>query len=331
MKRRYKVILYFILFLVGDLSFSGAYIVNAKEKVVKRSMVLMGSLFDITVVAEDSLSGNRYIDLAVEEISRIEDLISEWRAWTPLSQVNAQAGIAPVIVSEELFKLTKTAISFSEQSSGAFDITIAAMDKIWRFDGSMDELPSANEVAHAIRNVGYRGILLDSCLSTIFLKHKGMKIGFGATGKGYAADRARKLLQNAGVTAGIVNASGDMAVWGNPPHADYWRVGVTNPFSPDNIYQILELRDDVALATSGDYEKYVEFDEKRYSHIINPTTGYPVEGLVSVTVIGQSAEIANGISTSIMVLGVREGEKLLKQYPGYRAIIISDDGEVVEL
>lgn len=182
-----------------------------------RLITLMGSRFQITLVDKDSISAERNIDKAVAEITRIENLISEWRPETQISQVNQNAGIKPIKVDKEVFDLTKKGIYFSKLTDGAFDISIVAMDKIWKFDDSMDELPSEQAIKESVRNVGYRNIILDSTNSTIFLKNPGMKIGFGSIGKGYAADKTRDLMKSMGVKAGIIDASGDISTWGTQP------------------------------------------------------------------------------------------------------------------
>ncbi|MEO5966706.1 MAG: FAD:protein FMN transferase, partial [Ferruginibacter sp.] len=275
----------------------------------------------------DSITAQNYIDTAIAEVSRIEYLISDWKSQTQISEVNRNAGVKPVKVDKEVFDLTKRAKCLSEKTSGAFDISFAAMDKIWRFDGSMTEMPTSDQVKNSVEKVGYKNIILDSLNCTIFLQLKGMKIGFGALGEGYAADKSRDLLIAKGINAGIINGSGDMQTWGRQPNGSSWNIGITNPFTDEKFFAIVPLEDG-AVATSGSYEKFVTFNGERYSHIINPVTGYPVKGLTSVTVFGPSAEIANGFSTSIMVLGKKKGLKLLKNYPEYRAIIITDNGKV---
>ena len=294
---------------------------------VKQDTVLMGSKFDITIVASDSVTATKNINLVIDEIVRIEELISEWKTSSQVSEVNRNAGIKPVKVCKELFDLTKRALAFSEITNGAFDISIAAIDKVWRFDGSMEKLPSQEILLKAIEKVGYQNIELNEIESSIFLKLPGMKIGFGATGKGYAADRGKLIMQQLQIKSGIVNASGDMATWGVQPNNKPWRIGIANPFNPYKSLQILEVNN-AAITTSGDYQKYVEFNDKRYSHIINPKTGMPASGLISVTVIGENAETANGLSTSIMVLGQEKGLELLKNYPNYACLILTDKGKV---
>lgn len=292
-----------------------------------RAVKLMGSRFDITIVARDTLSADAYIDTVIAEVSRIENLISDWRLQTQVSEINRNAGIKPVKVDQEVFQLTERAIHLSEITNGAFDISFAAMDRIWKFDGSMKEMPTPEAIKKSVEKVGYQNIILDQANSTVFLKMPGMKIGFGALGEGYAADRCREMMMAKGVQAGIVNGSGDMNTWGRHPGGDPWKIGVTNPIHNNELFAILPLEEEAAV-TSGSYEKYVVFNGKRYAHIINPKTGYPASGLSSVTVLGPSAEFANGLSTSIIVLGKRKGLRLLKSFPKYRGILVSDKGRV---
>ncbi|RAK00223.1 thiamine biosynthesis lipoprotein [Larkinella arboricola] len=293
----------------------------------KRTVKLMGSRFDIILVAPDSLTAESHIDTVIAEVTRIENLISDWKEDSQISQVNKNAGIAPVRVDPKVFALTERALHFSRITRGAFDISFAAMDRIWKFDGSMTEMPDPETVKKSVEKVGYRDILLDRAHSTIFLKRKGMKIGFGALGEGYAADRCRDLMLAKGIKAGIVNGSGDMSTWGKQPDGSDWTVGITNPLRKDTVFAVLPLRQS-AVVTSGSYEKFVVFNGRRYSHIINPRTGYPATGVSSVTVFGPSAETANGFSTSLMVLGQEAGLKLIKKHPDYSYILITDNGRI---
>jgi len=292
-----------------------------------RKITLMGTKFEITLVGEDSLSVEKNIDLAIKEISRIENLLSEWISTSKVSEINNNAGIKPIKVDSEIFDLTKKAIFFSQISNGAFDISISAMDKIWKFDGSMDKLPNMEEIKKSIKNVSYKNIIIDSVNSTIFLKNKGMKIGFGSIGKAYSADKTREFMKNLGVKAGIINASGDISTWGKQINGKPWIIGVNNPFKPNKMAKIMYFKEN-SVATSGNYEKFIEINSKRYSHIIDPKTGFPASGLTSVSIIGPNATIANGLSTSIMVLGEYEGRKLMKKFPKYRSIIITDNGKI---
>lgn len=297
------------------------------QVVCKKTTLLMGGRFDFTIVAADTLTAQNNIASIIKEIDRIEYLISDWKASTQVAEINRNAGIKPVKVDKEVFELAKRAIQLSEATQGAFDISFAAMEKIWKFDGSMVDLPSPEAIKKSVEKVGYRNILLDKEKSTVFLRLPGMKIGFGALGEGYAADRCRKMMLDRGIKAGIVNASGDMTVWGRQPNGKRWTVGITNPVKKDTVFALLAMKK-AAIVTSGNYQKFALIDGKRYAHIINPATGYPATGLCSVTVMGPSAELANGLSTSMMVLGKDKAFALLKSYPDYSAIVIDDNGHL---
>ncbi len=325
MDRFYRIV---IKFFLSAISIAGAPAIHA-QVMLTRQATLMGSRFGITLADKDSLRAGKHIDQAIAEITRIENLISEWRPGTQVSEINRNAGIQPVRVDREVFDLTRRAIAYSEQSQGAFDISIAAMDRIWVFDGSMTEMPSADSIRKSVEKVGYRNIVLDSANCTVYLPLKGMKIGFGSIGKGYAADKGRELMKSLGVKGGIVNASGDLSAWGSQPDRKPWKIGINNPFKPHKILKVLKIKE-ASVATSGSYEKYAEIDGRRYSHIINPKTGYPSTGLTSVTVTGPSAEFANALSTSVMVLGEKEGIGLLKRFPEYGYVMVTDRGRVMK-
>lgn len=318
----------FVCWVVIFVFFHTPSLVANPDILLKKRANLMGSVFEISLVGTDSASLAYQIQLVIDEIERIENLISEWRPNTQISEVNRNAGIRPVKVDREVFELTRRAISYSILSDGAFDISVAALDKIWRFDGNMDALPSDAAVQNSVTKVGFEKIELDSIASTIFLKQSGMKIGFGSIGKAYAADRGRHILQEMGVKGGLINASGDIALWGKPPGKKSWSIGISDPEKPYKITRKLRMKEG-AVATSGNYQKYVMFNGVRYSHIMDPRTGYPATELASVTVIGPMAEFANALSTSVMVLGVKKGLKLMERYPQYRFVMITAKGRTL--
>lgn len=305
-------------------------VVAAAQIQMTKTVSLMGSVFQITVVDQDTLVTEDKIHKAVEEIERIENLISEWRPQTQISQVNRNAGITPVRVDREVFELTKRALWFSDITNGAFDISIVAMDNIWKFDGSMKRLPSKRKLKKSVAKVNYKHVVLDSINTTIYLKRHGMKIGFGATGKGYAADKARELLQSLGVKGGLINAAGDISAWGKQLDGEPWRIGVKNPLETGEIITVFEFASEKSITTSGNYEKFVELDGKRYSHIINPKTGMSSSEIISVTIMGDNAEFCNGFSTSIMVLGVNESLALLKNFPNLQYVIVTNEGRILK-
>lgn len=287
----------------------------------------MGSAFEITVVGDDANQANKHIDAAVAEIKRIENLISSWDKDSETSAVNRNAGLKAIRVKKELFQLIERAKGISKLTDGAFDISYAAVDRIWKFDGSMKQIPAHKDIKLSVATVGAKHIELDAKNNAVFLKKKGMKIGFGAIGKGYAADKTKTLLQERGVTAGIINASGDMNAWGAKPNGDPWRVAISNPMNKNKVFALMPLQNR-AVVTSKDYEKYVRFNGVRYAHIIDPRTGYPATGLISVTVFAPKAELADALATAVFVMGKEAGIDRINQLPDVDCILIDENGKI---
>lgn len=297
------------------------------QQIFKKKQSLLGSPFEITVVAKDSVQGNLFSDLAIAEVKRIENLISDWIPTSQISKVNQNAGISPIKVDKEVFDLVERATKISKLTSGAFDISYASMDRIWKFDGSMKEMPTPEEIRKSVEKVGYQNIILNSKDTTIFLKNKGMKLGLGGIGQGYIADKIKVLLQEKGCNSGLVNVSGDINTWGKQPNGNTWTVGIVNPMNKNKVFATFPL-DDSAVETSGSYEKYVTFNGKRYSHIIDPRTGYPATGIISVSVFAKQTELADALATGIFVMGVEVGLDLVNQLKGIGCIIVDDKGGI---
>ena len=287
----------------------------------------MGSRFDITVVASNEKEGNKYIDSAIFEIARIEKLISSWDVNSETSLINKFSGIKPIKVDKELFDLIERSIAISTLTNGAFDISYASMDRIWKYDGTMREMPSKEKISSSIKKVGYQNIIIDKEAQTVFLKLKGMKIGFGAIGKGYAADKAKALLIEKGAKAGIINASGDLNAWGKQANGRDWMVAITNPLNKNKVFSWLPINDS-AIVTSGNYEKFISLNGIRYSHIIDPRTGYPSTGIISTSIMTSNAELADAISTSVFVMGVETGLDFINQLKGVDCIIIDEQNKI---
>ncbi|WP_374504727.1 FAD:protein FMN transferase [Flavobacterium sp.] len=314
-----KIVLSFLALVVSFSLFAQAE--------YKRKISMLGSPFEITVVAKDSVEAKKYIDLAIAEVKRIENQISDWIPTTQISLVNKNAGIQAVKVDSEVFDLVERAIKISEITEGAFDITYASMDKIWKFDGSMTSMPSEEMIKKSVAKIGYKNIVLDKPNQTIFLKLAGMKLGLGGIGQGYIADKVKDVLLANGCKSGIVNVSGDINAWGRQSNNKQWTVGIINPMNKNKVFATFPLENS-AVETSGSYEKFVVFNGIRYSHIIDPRTGYPAQGVVSVSVFAKQTEIADALATGIFVLGVEVGLDLVNQLKGIECIIVDDKGKI---
>jgi thiamine biosynthesis lipoprotein len=290
----------------------------------KRAMRLMGNRFEISVVGDDAVAADAHIDSAVAEISRIEKLLTTFNDDSQTNQVNQNAGIQPVKVDREVFDLVARSLRISGLTQGAFDITYGSIDKsLWNFDVNMKKLPDAETARKAVRLINYRNIEMDGVACTIYLREKGMRIGFGGIGKGYAAEMAKAVLKQRGVESGVVNASGDLTAWGLQPNGQKWTVGIANPDLSQDVFSYMAISD-LAVATSGNYEKFAMIDGKKYSHTINPRTGLPVTGIKSVTIITTNAEIADAMATPVTIMGINTGLDLINQMKDIEAIIIDD-------
>lgn len=288
----------------------------------------MGNRFEISVVSDDQAWVNLRIDEAIAEIQRIEKLFTTFNEESETNRINANAGIEPIKVDPEVFDLIERSKRISAITQGAFDISYGSIDKsLWNFDKNMTALPDEATAKQLVRLINYRNVILDREKGTVFLKEKGMRIGFGAIGKGYAAERAKYILKQNGVESGIVNAAGDLTVWGNQPNGKVWTIGIVDPDTACLPFSSLNVTD-MAIATSGNYEKYVMIGGKKYSHTIDPKTGYPVTGIKSVTIISPNAEIADAMATPVMVMGIRVGLDMINQMNHIACIIIDDRNEI---
>ena len=287
---------------------------------------LMGSAFVITALADEESEAREAVHAAFQEIDRIEKLISSWNSGSETWAVNANAGNKPVKVSEELYQLIKRSQKVSRLTNGVFDITFAGMDEIWKFDGTMDTLPDEASIRQSIQTVNYKAIIMDPLTRSVYLPRESMKIGFGAIGKGYAANKAMDLMVAMGIEDGVVNAGGDLITWGRQEDGKPWTIGIADPAMKESALSWLEISD-LSVVTSGDYERYFDYDGKRYSHIIDPRTGWPAELLTSVTIICPDAELGDALATAVFILGTEDGIELIDMISDVEAFIIDQAGD----
>ncbi|MEX6690915.1 FAD:protein FMN transferase [Danxiaibacter flavus] len=293
-------------------------------KEFRRSERLMGNAFEITVVCEEKEVANEAILLAIEEIRRIERLFTTFDNDSQTNLINRNAGVEATVVDREVYELIERSIRISVLTDGAFDITFGSIDKsLWNFDQTMTKLPDPKLAKSMVRLINFRNIVLNKENCSVLLKEKGMRIGFGGIGKGYAAEMARQLLQRKGIVAGVINASGDISTWGMQANGKPWTIGIADPDNASLPFSYLNISN-MAIATSGNYEKFAVIGGKRYSHTINPKTGLPVSGIKSVTIICPNAEIADAMATPVSVMGVKAGLGLINQMHGIACIIIDD-------
>ncbi|MEO6978549.1 MAG: FAD:protein FMN transferase, partial [Mucilaginibacter sp.] len=290
---------------------------NNDLNIFRRTLRLMGNRFEISVVGNDAVRADNCIDEAIAEINRIEKLLSTFTEDSQLNEINRNAGLKPVKVSAEIYRLVARSLKISELTHGAFDITYNADKKI---DISKIE-------RNSIKFANYKQVVLDENHTTVFLKEKGMRIGFGAMSKGYAADRAKYILQMSGVSSGVVNAGGDLLTWGLQPDNGYWTIAAADPDQQNQPFANMNISN-MSVATSGNFEKNASINSKNYVHNIDAKTGFPVSVLKSVSVVSPTAELSDAMATPIMMMGVNAGLYLINQLQQLACVIIDDHNRV---
>jgi len=300
--------------------------INALNKVLannltifRREMRLMGNKFEISVVGNDPVWAGEKINSAAAEINRVEKLLSTFSEDSEVNTINRNAGIKPVKVSAEIFKLIDRSLQISELTYGAFDITY--------YSGYKTGADQDNDTAiSSYTVVNYKDVVLDATATTVFLKEKGMRIGFGANSKGYAADRAKYILQTEGVSNGVINAGGDLLSWGLQPDMEPWTVAAADPRQQNQPFADLDISN-MAVATSVNTEKYATINDKK-TGALKPKNGFTVSEIKSVSILSPTAEFADAMATPVMTIGVNAGMYLINQLNQIGCVIIDDHNRV---
>ncbi|HEU4617367.1 MAG TPA: FAD:protein FMN transferase [Gammaproteobacteria bacterium] len=301
---------------------------HAAPHLFTREGEAMGTLVSFSVLTDDDKGAARAVEAGFDEIKRLEALMTTWSDTSDVSRVNAEAGIAPVHVSDETFEVIQMAQRTAQMSQGAFDISFYAMHGLWKFDEDLEvKVPSQAAIDARLPLVDYREIVIDPSKKTVFLKKKGMGIGLGGIAKGYAVDRAVAILRRAGFDDAIVQAGGDLMFSGSKGGKP-WTAGIRDPRGArDSFFAVLKLEDH-AFSTAGDYERYFFLDGKRYHHIIDPKTGYPATRSRSVTIYAPNAFLADAIDDAVFILGWQKGIELVDSMPDVGAVVVDDQGGV---
>ncbi len=295
----------------------------------KRITTLMSSRCELIAVHEDNKIATEAIDKCVEEIVRIENIISEWKADSEITRINNKAGKEPVKVGKELLYLIKRSKKISELTEGAFDISFLSVGKLWVFNPPMKELPNEELIQAAIKKVNYKNIIVDENAMTVFLKEEGMKIGTGGIGQGFAANKAKTIMLAMGVKSGIINMSGDVTAWGTQEDGQPWKIQIGDPIEKGKTLAWLQINN-MSVVTSGDYEKFTVINGQKYCHIFDPRTGYPITtGIKSATVICADVEIADALATALCVLGEKKALELISHLKDTECIIINEENKII--
>jgi thiamine biosynthesis lipoprotein len=295
----------------------------------------MGTKCTLSVFHHDQARVDAAVERAFGEIRRLDALMTTWTLDSEVSRINAAAGSGkPVRIGGETFDVLKHALWIADRSEGAFDITVGAFKGLWKFDEDNDgTLPSDSAVKQRLRLVDYHDVILDPRQSSVALRRPGQQITLGGIAKGYIVDRAVAVLRTDGFKDFLVQAGGDLYAAGQRGDRP-WRVGVQDPRAArsdgkaaDASFAMITLSD-AAFNTSGDYERFIIKDGKRYHHILDPRTGYPVAHTRSVTVLAPSSFLADTLDTALFVMGTEKGLAFAKSLPAVEVLIVDGDNQV---
>lgn len=282
-----------------------------------------------TTPSVDATKAQKAFDAALDEIKRIEALMTTWRPDSEVSRINAAAGKSAVEVGEETFAIIRDSVRTSELSEGTFDITFQTLHGLWKFDEDLDPNPPPDAAIKArLPFLDYRHIKLDEQKRTVMLAKEQTRIGLGGIAKGYGVDRAVKVLDEAGLSAFFVQAGGDLFARGNKPDGSPWQAGVRDPRGPEGKYFARLAVTDHAFSTAGDYERAYVVGGKRYHHIIDPRTGHPATACRSVTIWAPTALLADAIDDAVFILGPEKGMRLVESIDGVGAVIVDANNNV---
>ncbi len=306
-----------------------SYGCNSQEvKLVKETRFLMGTLFDITVSDPDPEKARKAIEEAFNEIHRIEHLASRYIQKSEVAIINRQAGKKSYPVDNEIYELLRKSIHYSQLTKGAFDVTIGAITHdLWKFENEQGMVPSQDSLFRSLRLVNFKNILLKDKYH-VMLKEKGMKVDLGAVAKGYAVDRGIEILREENISSAILNGGGDLKAIGVKSPGLPWKVGIRHPRKASDIIISLEAKN-IAIATSGDYQKYFIKDDVRYHHLLDPHTGMPARGLQSVTVVAKETILADAMSTAVFVMGPDKGIEFIESQSELEGVLVSSNGEKI--
>ena len=302
---------------------------SAPEPLLKRyefSLPRMGTIFRIELYSAEAATAAKAAEAAFARAEDLEQIMSDYREDSELMRLARQGADRPFPVSDDLYNVLAKSIQISEFSRGAFDVTVGPLVGLWRAARKTGRLPAAAELAKAKALVDYRNIELDPARHTVFLKRPGMKLDLGAIGKGYAADQMLALLQSRGLRQAMVVAGGEVALGAPPPGEAGWRVAIETPDMGGANPPCTLLLHDSAVSTSGDSKQFVEIDGRRYSHVIDPSTGLGLEGAASTTVIASDATTSDALGTALSVMPVQEGIQLAQSLPGVAVYMVRQAG-----
>jgi thiamine biosynthesis lipoprotein len=300
---------------------------SQREHIFKKTAFLMDTVVTVTVVSATEESAEKAIDDAFSKIDALGKMLDFFSPDSEISKINKNAGISEIKVSPDVIELLEIAVHVSDETGGAFDITIGPVDRLYDFHRKIK--PREDDIRKNLALVNYKDLIIHRIRSTVFLRKKGMLVDPGGIAKGYAADKATAVLREHGIRSGIVAVAGDIMTFGSKPDGTPWKIGIRNPRARDGEDDIMAaiLLSDRAISTSGDYERFFIEDGRRYHHLLDPRTGHSAGLCKCVSVIAKEGSLADPLATGIFVLGPEKGMKVLEKL-GFDGIIVDSQDKI---
>lgn len=316
-----KILLFINIIIIFLFTIKTSFAENIKKTF--RAEYIMGTVFEIEIYENNDKLANEAISLAFNEIRKYDQILSNYKENSEINNVIKKAYNKPTKISNELYEVLKDSLYFSELTKGKFDITIEPLIKLWGFKNKNFKKPSEKEIKKVLRQIGYKNIILDEENKTILLKKSNLSIDFGAIGKGFAIGKAVEILKAKGIKSAFINSNSNQYYLGTPPDKDFWLVGIKDPKDESKIIKVLKVKD-TALSTSGDYENYFFDNGVRYSHILDPDTGFPIKEKIASTIICKDSSYADILSTAFLLVDNNIKKNIKKNVKIDYSIVISE-------
>jgi thiamine biosynthesis lipoprotein len=320
-----------VIYLLLLLAITGVIIGCANSRLFsakpyKETRFLMDTIIEVTAYGPNA---EEAVKAAFAEFQHLHDITNNFDENSQVSKINQMAGKSKVKVDAKLVDILQRSAVFSDKLDGTFDVTIGPLTALWGIGHKGDYVPAQADIDKVLPLVNYRLVEVDDSAGTVYLPKEGMQLDLGGIAKGYATDQAIEVLKAQGIKSALVNAGGDVRIIGNKPDGKPWRIGVQDPRNSEGVIAKLALTDWDTMESSGDYQRFFMKDGVRYSHLLDPRTGWQPKEVASVTTVNNSSTEGEFLGKAIFVMGVEKGLELLKKFPGTEAIIVTVDGKTI--
>jgi len=323
-----KRLFLFVLLFIFSILATGCQMTPQQKLISTGPNFFLNSVLDVKILDEGA-DVEKISEEIMKKVQSLENLLTSKDSASEISEINENAGISPIIVSDETFLVISEGIKYSKISSGSFDITVGPLANLWSIGNEDARLPSQDELNETLLLIGYDKVVLDKDKKSVYLTEKDMALDVGAIAKGYVTDEINSILEKHQVKSAIINLGGNIYARGNKNGTPF-SVGIQNPYSDHGDYLGIYKGSDFSMVTSGNYERYFEQAGKKYHHILSTKDGYPVENeIAAVTIISKNSMMADALSTSVFTLGIEKGFELVDSLPYSDAIVITKDKKLI--